>query len=123
MTSKLSRIATKRCTNPSASLAAQVMCCRLAHEKHARAEAVAQLEQLKSRRDALAAIAAQRWNFLGCLQVRAAPATACISAVASRRLLWCGQFIAPLDLCCSATACFCILAIRGLIWCDQYWLH
>ena len=33
------------------------MCSRLAHEKHARAEAVARLEQLKSRRDALAAIA------------------------------------------------------------------
>ena len=46
------------------------MCSRLAHEKHARAEAVARLEQLKSRRDALAAIAAQRSDFLCSLQVR-----------------------------------------------------
>lgn len=46
------------------------MCSRLAYEKHARAEAVARLEQLKSRRDALAAIAAQRSGFLCCLQVR-----------------------------------------------------
>ena len=47
----------------------QVMCSRLAHEKHARAEAVARLEQLKSRRDALAAIAGQRSDFLCSLQV------------------------------------------------------
>ena len=46
------------------------MCSRLAHEKHARAEAVARLEQLKGRRDALAAVAAQRSDFLSCLQVR-----------------------------------------------------
>ena len=46
------------------------MCSRLAHEKHARAEAVARLEQLKSRRDALAAISAQRSDFLSSLQAR-----------------------------------------------------
>ncbi len=47
-----------------------LMCRRLAHEKHARGEALAQLEQLKSRRDALAAIAAARWGFLTGLQAR-----------------------------------------------------
>ncbi|KAK9837281.1 hypothetical protein WJX81_003025 [Elliptochloris bilobata] len=46
----------------------EVMCRRLAHEKHARGEAVAQLEQLKGRRDALAAVATSRWELLGSLQ-------------------------------------------------------
>lgn len=44
-------------------------CRRLKHEKHARAEAVQQLEQLKSRRDALAATAQARWSHLARAQV------------------------------------------------------